>query len=115
MATVGELIKHRRDSLGLTRKDLSARLASYGVQYSISAIAWWEGNRTNPPMHDRSFIEAMAKALDMSVSEFLGFLGLVDIDLNLSDDEKSLLEAYRSGDLQQAMRILGNSNTRKKQ
>lgn len=115
MRTVGELIKHRRDLLGLTRKDLSARLASYGVQYSTSAIAWWEGNRTNPPMHDRNFIEAMAKALDMSVAEFLSFLGLVDVDLDLSEDEKSLLEAYRSGDFQQAMRILGNSGSRKTQ
>jgi transcriptional regulator with XRE-family HTH domain len=113
MRTVGELIKHRRDTLGLTRKDLSARLASYGVQYSVSAIAWWEGNRTNPPMHDRNFIEAMAKALDMTISEFLNFLGLVDADVDLSDDEKSLLEAYRSGDFQQAMRILSSSSSRK--
>lgn len=116
MKTVGELLKSRRDALGLSRRDLSERLESYGVKYSTSAIAWWEGNRTNPPMHDRNFMEALAKALDMSLTAFLEFLGMVDLDVSsLSEDERLLLEAYRSGDLQKAMRILSDSTVRKSQ
>lgn len=111
---LGTFITARRKKLGLTRQDLIARLSSHGVRYSTSALAWWETGRTNPPMHDRQFIEALAKALDMSIDSFLESIGLVDLDVStLTLNERALLNAYRAGDLQEVIRILADADAQK--
>lgn len=111
---LGAFIESRRKTLGLTRKDFIAKLSSYGVRYSTSALAWWETGRTNPPMHDRQFVEALSKALEMTIDSFLESVGLVDLDVStLTLNERALLSAYRAGDLQEVIRILADADAQK--
>lgn len=86
--TIGERIKNIRIERGLTQEDLAKRMG-YKTR---SAICQVERNGDNITS-DR--ISAFAEALGVSIQTLMGW----EEKIELSDDEKILIECYRSADV----------------
>lgn len=86
--TIGERIKNIRIERGLTQEDLAKRMG-YKTR---SAICQVERNGDNITS-DR--IAAFAEALGVSIQTLMGW----EEKIELSDDERILIECYRSADI----------------
>lgn len=103
---IGEFIRESRKAQGLTQKDLSDELGKYGIEYHVSTIGWWETGRTNPPLHDPTFVNTLSQILHISPDELFRSAGYnVSVDGPRNERESRLLAAYRRGDIKELMRI----------
>ena len=84
---IGAQVAYLRKHKGWSLRDLSKRTGLLSISY-LSDI---EQGRPSPSLDT---IERLAKAFDMSVPVFMG-----GADLDLTPDERQLLDAYRAGDV----------------
>lgn len=122
MPGIGEFIRRRRkqieiDGKPMTQVDLAEALTKHGHAYASSTIGWWENGRATPPIHDTSFMNALADSLGVSLNALVEAIGIYDPTKQVRADdisplEQELLTAYRNGQIEEAMRILlQNSGT----
>lgn len=101
-------LKERRKELGLTQEALAERLNNYGLSVSREAVAGWELGNYRIPIGDPHAIEALAKALQVSVQEILSWYGY-NFDSN-DDDQvlqaESLFNKMTPGQRKRALKIL---------
>lgn len=71
MANKANFILRRRKELELSQEELTARLQTEGCNVSRSTLSNWENSKFQPPLHDKTFRSALARALKMSVRELL--------------------------------------------
>lgn len=98
-----KIIKNRRLELGLTLKDVAKAL---GV--AESTVSRYESSDIQNMGIDK--IEALSKVLSCSPGYIMGWEPAPDYSVKLSEDEKSILIAYRNSDeIEKAMimRLLG--------
>ncbi|GAB4521126.1 MAG: hypothetical protein OHK0046_32140 [Anaerolineae bacterium] len=108
MGTIGKFIKKQRTKIGITQRDLAARLKEHGFQYADSSIAFWETERGLPPLNDPEFVRALSTALEVPTTlllEAAGFFELGEIILgdDLSPMERKLIAAVRNGQIVEAL------------
>lgn len=108
---VGNYLRARRLTLHITQEELARRLASYGFEYSASNMAWWETGRSKPPLDEPPFIEALARALETSVSELISALGIYlttgkDDPIQYSAYDREIIAAARKGDTRRVMELV---------
>lgn len=73
---------------------------------SKSTVSSWEKGLKTPPMHDPEFVDAIAKVFDVRVLDVLAGAGYDVIEeVELTDKEAIILEAYRRGDFKRAMQL----------
>lgn len=77
-------LKERREALGLSQDELTARLQIEGIEVTRGSLSNWETGRHNPPLGDENFRTALSRALRMSVKEILKRSGY-DVTINHSD------------------------------
>lgn len=98
MSSIGENIKHLRESHGMSQKQLAAMLGK-----SRSAVSQYESGVNIPRM---GVIEDIAAVFRVSKSEILGESLKVD---ELSVSERELIAAFRSMDEKRQNLILENA------
>lgn len=104
--SLGTYIREKRLEAGLSQKDLAERLSGYGYEYNSSTIGWWERELTHAPTHDPKFFEAIANIFNVRVLDVLAGAGYkVGEEVELTDKEAIILEAYRRGDFKKAMQL----------
>lgn len=109
MVMLGERLKQARKRVGLSQKMLGELL---GI--SQQHVAKWENNENTPATEQ---IARLAQALSCTTD---WLLGLVDspqkqlLETSLADDERLLLELYRSGRLPAAVERLIREMGRRK-
>lgn len=64
-------LRQRRDELGLTQEELTAKMQVEGVEMGRSTLSHWETERYKPPLSDEKSRAAIARALKLSVKEVL--------------------------------------------
>lgn len=69
--SIGEFIKMRRQEIGISLSELSARLALRGHSITRAAIQHWESGRNQPPIEDYEFRLALAISLEIDVNELM--------------------------------------------
>jgi transcriptional regulator with XRE-family HTH domain len=84
----GERIKKRRKELGLTQEELARRMGNTS-RASVSII---ESNRDDLTT---ARVRKIAEALETTPAYIMGW----DETIELSDDERILIECYRSADI----------------
>lgn len=77
-------LKERREALGLSQDELTARLQIEGVTVTRGSLSNWETGRHKPPLDEESFRTALSRALKMSVKEILKRSGY-DVAVKHSD------------------------------
>lgn len=77
-------LKERREALGLSQEELTARLQIEGVNVTRGSLSNWETERHKPPLDDPQFRIALSNALKMSVKEIMKRSGY-DITLKHSE------------------------------
>lgn len=77
-------LKERREALGLSQDELTARLQTEGVNLTRGTLSNWETGRHKPPLNDEHFRVALSHVLKMSVKEILKRSGF-DVTLMHSD------------------------------
>lgn len=106
MQSLGKWIRTQRKREGHSQESLAALLKERGQDFSPSTISWWEQGRTNPPVHDVTFIRALAEVFNTTDAEVLRGAGYdLPFPDNLDERQQKLLAAYERGDLQEIMRI----------
>jgi len=108
LSGIGDYIRNQRNALDITQEDLANRLAERGHKFAKSTIGWWEKGRSIPPIHESSFMAALASSLEVTLSSLVEGVGLYDTRVesnDLSPLEEELIAAYRSGDVEKVMRI----------
>lgn len=108
MGQIGKFIKQQRTKIGITQRDLAARLKEHGFQYADSSIAFWETERGLPPLNDPQFVRALSAALNVPTTlilEAAGFFepGEVILGEELSPMERKLIAAVRNGQIVEAL------------
>lgn len=81
-------IKDRRQQLRISQDDLAARLQTHGIDITRGTISHWEMGRHNPPLDNPLFANALAEALNMSVTEVLMKAGYALSLEGYSDDAR---------------------------
>lgn len=66
---IHELLRQRKDELGLSLADMEARFNLAGYEITRQAIGLWVSGKRRPPMWDIDFMFALGRVLEMSVSE----------------------------------------------
>ena len=84
-------LRQRREELGLTQDELTARLQTEGLDISRSTLSHWEVGRFKPPLGDKASRDSLARALRMSVKEMLKRSGY---DVTLERSEAAERAAY---------------------
>lgn len=99
-------IAKRRKELNLNQEQLAAKLQLLGIDVGRSAISHWENGKYQPPYNDVAFVRALAQALEVEPAFVLSQIGYGSIELKLSPYEKSLIDAVRSGNALEAIRLI---------
>ena len=68
-------LKNRRKQLGITQRDLVARLGSTGYEVVDATLSHWENGRYAVPLENEKFRQLLANALEMSVPAMLKAAG----------------------------------------
>lgn len=84
-------LKERRDELGLTQEEMTARMQVEGVPMLRSSLSNWETGKFNPPIKDAKSRAALARALKLSVKEVMRRSGY---DVTLTHSEAAERAAY---------------------
>jgi len=77
-----QYINYRRHQLGLSLAQLAAKLSEFGYHAERQTISHWEKGRNNPPIDDRVFRQALARALEVDVNTMMSQMGFI---VNQSD------------------------------
>jgi len=77
-------IRQRREKLKINQEELAARLQVAGFDVTRGSVSHWENGRHQPPLDDPAFIQAIGKALKMTVTEILIASGY-DVRLTYGD------------------------------
>lgn len=104
--TFGQWIRQMRESRHMTREDLIAALKARGKTVAHSTLTTWEHEGANPPIHDPEFVQTIASVFNVTGAEVLMGAGfsLGPAYEGLDEDQKLLLMAYESGDLERLIR-----------
>lgn len=73
-------LKQRREQLELSQEAFAIKLQQAGLDVSRALISHWETGRGNVPIRDVEARRALARALDLTVSELLNLAGEVEIE-----------------------------------
>lgn len=82
-------IRQRREELGLTQDELTAKLQTEGLDVSRSSLSHWEVGRVNPPLKDEPSRRAIARALKLSVKEVMKRSGYDVSEIHSSAAERA--------------------------
>lgn len=102
----GDRLKAVRDLRGMSQNDLERVVGVSNVQ-----ISRYESGRTDPSL---DIVIKFAKALDVTADYLLGMVDVPDEYLkpqDLSPTEARLLDAFRRGDLRDAMSLLARDSS----
>jgi transcriptional regulator with XRE-family HTH domain len=105
--TFGTWLKNKRLEHHMTQEDFIQQLKDqFGKSFGRSTISGWESGEGNAPIHDRRFVDALAKIFNVRVLDVLIGSGYNIVnEVTLTDKEAVILEAYRRGDFKEAMRL----------
>lgn len=108
--TIGELIKQRREELGLSRADLERRLDLHGINLPRTTLRYWEeGGRHGSTDWNPDFIRALAVVLETSEYALLTDLGFPIIPEGFTLDDIVLAKKLRDAPIEkrkQAIKML---------
>lgn len=94
---LGNILKKRRDTLGLSRYDIERGMEQRGFRLAPSTLRNWEtGRKNNSTEWDPAFLRALADTLDMTEIDLLAQLGF-----------KVVPDGYTIEDIELARRIRG--------
>ncbi len=82
-------IRQRREELGLTQDELTARLQTEGLDISRSSLSHWEVERAKPPLGDKQSRQAIARALKLSVKDVMKRSGYDVTEIHSSAAERA--------------------------
>ncbi len=69
------VIKERREQLGLSQDDLAAQLQSSGLDITRATVSHWETGRYGSPLDCARSIVILAKVLKVPVADLLKLVG----------------------------------------
>jgi transcriptional regulator with XRE-family HTH domain len=105
--TFGTWLRDKRQEHQMTQEDFIKQLKQeYKKSFARSTVSGWESGEGNAPIHDRSFVDALARIFNVRVLDVLVGSGYNIVnEVTLTDKEAVILEAYRRGDFKEAMRL----------
>jgi ribosome-binding protein aMBF1 (putative translation factor) len=93
---LGQLIKHRREVLGMSRAELSKQLHDRGVILPESTLRHWEkGSRQGETDWNADFMRVLAETLEMDTVEALHELGFPVVPPGLTIEDLALVQRLR--------------------